>query len=88
MLNESGIDRKVVRQLLRQYDEEAKRVKQAQREKNERKYERNKVKQSEIERECEVPENIREYTSGMKIFEEELEVEKPIGPMICSDKIE
>ena len=44
-------------------------------------------KQKLLQVEENIPEGVKEYIDRVNVFIEELEVEDPIGPMICNNSI-
>ena len=76
------------RKALKECDAIAKVTKTRHREKNERKYNWNSMKQDKLELEDCVPDKVKEIVEGVNVFNVEMVKEEAIGPMVCSKDIE
>ena len=87
LMSDGSIEKSEARRMIKKCNEEVAVCKNKQRVKNNRKYERNRWKQESLILGDNVPEGVKQYIDGMKIFESDVEPEKPIGPMICNKEI-
>ena len=87
LINNGDIEKSEARKIMRECSERVSVKKLQQREKNMRKYNRNKWKQECIMMDDELPEEVKKFTDGINIFTKDLEPEPPIGPMICDKNI-